>query len=273
MRRLSFLSIKSILLCCVFLITACKSTKELSEKSSFSGNAKLRFESYLKDQVKFESLQSKLNIEFSIGGKTMSSRATLKIKKNEFIQLSVQPVLGIEMFRLVITPESFLLIDKMNRRYFSESIEVLEELVQMEMDFNLFQSLFTNQMFLPYQRGQGLNFHAFENNALDDEIEYIPKKKNSYDCRFLLDVAAHLIQTTICDASGRNQLQWSYQNFVPMGNKPYPIRMNVTLDSQLGKIGMVMNSSDTQFGKSVKADLSVSNRYQKVSLSQIKSMF
>lgn len=255
----------------VLLIVACKSTKD-TVKVTPSSNAKVRFESYLGDQIKYESLQSKLHVEFVFGGKTLSSRATLKIKRDEFIQLSVQPVLGIEMFRLVITPDNVLLIDKMNRRYLSESIDVLEDMVQMKMDFNLVQALFTNQMFTPYQKGRDLSFHSFDSEMSEEGIKYVPKKKSAYDCSFYLDIASHLVQTEVADNGGRNRLLCSYQNFSPVENRPYPLKMIFNLSSQIGDVQISLGNSDIQFNKSVKADMSVSNRYQKVSLSQIKGM-
>ena len=255
----------------VLLTVACKSTKD-AIKISPSSNAKVRFESYLEDQIRYESLQSKLNVEIVIGGKTLSSRATLKIKRDEFIQLSVQPILGIEMFRLVITPTNVLLIDKMNRRYLSESIDVFEDMIQMKMDFNLIQALFTNQMFIPYQKGRDLKFHFFDSETSEEGIKYIPKKGNTYNCNFYLDIAAHLVQTEVSDRGGQNRLLCSYQNFSPVDNKPYPLKMILDFSSQIGNVQVTMGSSDIQLNQSIKANMSVSNRYQKVSLSQIKSM-
>ena len=75
------------------------------------------FTDILNNQLNFKTFSSRLNMNFSSGTKSLSSKATLRIVKDKAIQLSVQPLFGVEMLRLYADPDSLVLLDRMNKRY------------------------------------------------------------------------------------------------------------------------------------------------------------
>lgn len=87
-----------------------------------------------------------LNME---GQKDAKVSATLRLKRGESIQLLVAPLLGIEVARLEITPDGLLAVDRLNKRYVNVSFEELSRLANTDLSFNILQSLFLNELFLP----------------------------------------------------------------------------------------------------------------------------
>ena len=85
------------------------------------------FKDILYKELHFDTFSSKLNMTISTGTKTISSKGNLRIINNEALQVSVQPLFGIEMFRLYVQPEYFIILDRMNKRYVKESFSDLEE--------------------------------------------------------------------------------------------------------------------------------------------------
>ena len=71
----------------------------------------------------------------------------LRIWKNKLIVLSVTPAMGIEMLRVEATPESILVIDKLNKRYAVVTYNELKDLTQKRITYNLLQFILlrTNQ--------------------------------------------------------------------------------------------------------------------------------
>ena len=257
-----------IYICFALLMGSCRTAKESAGSEKIFEDGQIRFGAYLDNEMEYESLQAKLNVEISLAGKAFSSRATMKIVKGQMIHLSVHPVLGIEVFRVVLTPENFLLIDRMNKRYVSESIDELEKTLSLKLDFEMFQALFMNQMFYPLQE-QPVAFGSFNSHPADEGIGYIPKTKSEYDCEFVLDAMGCLMQATVKDPLGRASMQWSYSDFVPVRKKMYPSSILVALSSQKEKVELLMKGSDFQLDKPVDTDNTVSARYQKVSLNQL----
>ena len=65
----------------------------------------------------------------------------VKTWKNELIVLSVLPVMGIEMVRLEASPDSVVVIDKLNKQYAIVSYDEINELSPKEITFKMLQTL------------------------------------------------------------------------------------------------------------------------------------
>jgi hypothetical protein len=60
----------------------------------------------------------------------------------------VQPLFGIEAFRIVLSEDSVLVIDRFNRRYALESTRDVQGDARPDFNFHNLQALFTNSIFL-----------------------------------------------------------------------------------------------------------------------------
>ena len=139
----------SLLLLLVIGVYSCKpkeriiqADSELEDKS----NSEL-FTDVLHKRLNYSSFSSRLNLTVSTGTKTISSKGNLRIVKDEAIQLSVQPLFGIEMFRLYVEPDYLLVLDRMNKRYVKESFDDIKGTSPIGFDFYSLQSLFSKNLF------------------------------------------------------------------------------------------------------------------------------
>lgn len=83
---------------CLLILVGCKSSKNFLEESS--------------------CLSSKLSVTVPLNGELMSAGGSMKIVRNERMQLSVlMPILRSEIFRLEVTPEEVLVVDRMGKRF------------------------------------------------------------------------------------------------------------------------------------------------------------
>lgn len=69
------------------------------------------------------------------------------MKKGEVIQLSVAPLLGIEVARLEISPDRILAVDRLHKQYVEVSFDELNRMADLNLSFNVLQSLFLNEIF------------------------------------------------------------------------------------------------------------------------------
>ena len=90
--------------------------------------------------------------------------------KYSVCQISVQPFLGIELFRAVISTDSIKLIDRVNKRYVAENYEQIKGQTRLEFNFYNLQALFTNQLFLPGQ--QTVTAKQFNKFRLNQDGDY-----------------------------------------------------------------------------------------------------
>ena len=146
---------KLALMCLVMLavLAGCKS----SRKATGDGGAEAKegralLKAVEEGALEFHTLSARLSADLKLqDGKELGSRVELKMVRDSMIQLSVQPFLGIEVFRLELTTDTVRLIDRMGKRYVAERYSGLLE--QSPVDFNFYnlQALFINRVFLPGQ--------------------------------------------------------------------------------------------------------------------------
>ena len=80
--------------------------------------------------------------------------------RNELIVLSLQPVLGIEMFRLEATPDSMVVIDKMNRRYTTMAYDWGGKQLQPTPSFKMIQNFITPPALPKIKASSGKSFEV-----------------------------------------------------------------------------------------------------------------
>lgn len=93
----------------------------------------------------YEFLSAKLSVNHSTEDKTQSFGVRARLKKDSIIWLSITPGLGIEAIRVVITPDSIKMVNRLEQKYFSESFERTNELLKMEVSFEILQSTLTGE--------------------------------------------------------------------------------------------------------------------------------
>ena len=113
-------SLAFILLIILFL-SGCKTSKKVGTVASGSAKAHNEFfESMEEHSFQFNTMTARLNAELKTAKNNMSSRVDLKMVRDSAFQLSVQPFLGIEVFRAEFTVDSIKVVDRMNKRYVAE---------------------------------------------------------------------------------------------------------------------------------------------------------
>jgi hypothetical protein len=79
----------------------------------------------------------------------MSSQ--VRVWRNHFIAVSVQPMLGIEMVRIEADQDSIWIFDKMNRRYAAMDYASINRIVQPKVSYRILQD-FCDQPIVPKKK-------------------------------------------------------------------------------------------------------------------------
>ena len=172
-------------------LNACKSKKQLISAAPLEEKVDAElFSDILNKQFNYNTFSSRLNLNLSSGTKSLSSKASLKIVKDKAIQLSVQPLFGVEMLRLYIDNDSLVLLDRMNKRYVKESVQDVKKIYPVGFDFKTLQSLLTNRIFVSQQPDAIYSdYEKFTTNRVS-ELHYLLKsvdKESGVEYSFTID--------------------------------------------------------------------------------------
>ena len=243
-----------------------QAASELEDKT----NSNL-FEDILENEVRYSTFSSKLNMSFSTGRKVLNSRATLRIVRNEAIQLSIQPIFGIEMFRLYIQPDCIIILDRMNKRYVQETYDDLKKEYPIGFNFYTLQSLFTNALFIPEQ----------SNVLIDDyrKFRYVQSSNNyrlsgrdrisDIDYSFFVNGNDQITLTQMYMPAKKYSLEWSYDEFSLVEKLFFPLEMKVSASSEKINLNTSISLSSINFDESLTLDSSIPSSYTKVELKEV----
>lgn len=270
-----------ILLLCLFTCLAfhaCKprqriiySTSPVADKA----NNQL-FNDIISNEFKYTTFAAKLNMNLTNGAKSMSSKANIRIVKDHALQISIQPLFGVEMFRFYINPDTVMVVDRMNKRYVMESIESLKELYPVGFDFYTLQSVFTNSLFLPGKKQvESADYRKFKYTQTNDQFYYIASKdtKSNINYSFTVNGDDRITLTQLIQLEKKQTLQWGYQNFTELNNLIFPSKMHVTLSTSSRKVNAELLFSDIVTNEMLKLPLEVPSGYSRTTIGEMLKIF
>lgn len=275
MRRHDFLT---ILLCgglLLSLLTGCKSSKKVGTVESASAKAHNEFFQSMEEQsFQFRTLTARLSVDLDFPGNQMSSRVDMKMVKDSAFQLSVQPILGIEVFRVELSKDSIKVVDRLNKRYMAEDYSKLQGQTPIEFNFYNLQALFTNHLFIPGE--QSLSRKHYNRFKLVQEgpvAEIKTKDAMGLFYTFKADGEEKLLSTYVTDSSDTYALQWLYSDFRLVGKQPFPMLMDVqVLKDSDSKGGVKIHYSRVQLDEPLKLDFSIPAKYNRITFAQVLKM-
>lgn len=220
----------------------------------------------LAEQPTFATLHiSKMNVVATYGTQQLSFRATVKLLTDSLLVLSVQPVLGVEMFRVEFTPSRFVVVDKWNRRYTENSYEFLRYKLGVDFRFDVLQNMVSNRLFL---------LDKTDISAADFTVETMAGAPTQ-----LLHLASGLIQqfevvepAAIAKASvavEQGRLTCEYAGHRVQNGVRFPNTFAMTLQAAGRVITLACTVEKMEFDKPLEYVPQNLSRYEKVNFSKI----
>ncbi len=165
------------------MTNGCKSKKKMQkDKSNVTGvdtasdrcrldfkNAKALTKYIKENELNYNWIYAKANVEALIDGKEESFDIKVRIKKDSAILVSIQYLLGIEVAKVLITKDSVKMVVYPKKQYFRGDFNYINEILHADLDFDLLQAVLFG------------NSAAFHDD--DDKLKPVTDREN---CRYLL---------------------------------------------------------------------------------------
>jgi uncharacterized protein DUF4292 len=95
-----------------------------------------------KNHIDFRTFSAKVKVYYEgSDGSPIEVNAFIHIKKDSLIWISVNAALGFEAFRVLITPDSVKIVDKLKKIARLRSVSFLQEAIHLPIDFKTLQDL------------------------------------------------------------------------------------------------------------------------------------
>lgn len=171
--------LKLILLCCL-LFASCGSRKHAQKQqegvseeqtSALSPSARQQQPATAKKKEE-ECISARLRMELAAGSKEVALGGYLHAKYDDVIQLSITTFGIIEVARIELTSEYFMLIDKMGKQYVKAAYGDVPFLKQSKADFRAIQSYFWNEQTGSFSGWERSDFVNVGNRSLPSKHSF-----------------------------------------------------------------------------------------------------
>jgi hypothetical protein len=151
---------KFLMVLIIVLNYSCINQRKTLKKPLKEQGADYLFEQLKKNELKYNLFSAKLSVTVNENKNSNTFYGNIRLKRDTVIWLSVTPAVGIEMLRVLITPDSLKIINRLKQTYLAEKFDYINSVFDTDLDFDVFQAFII---------GNDLSY--YENNKFKASID------------------------------------------------------------------------------------------------------
>ena len=224
------------------LLAACHPAKKIVETPhpvKLKGASVIQlFDSLMSHQFEFDWLTAKAEVEYTTREKeSQSFDVNIRVRKDSAIWISITPLLGLEAVRVLITPDSMKVLNRLHKTYLAQPLDFLDDMLKAHINFEIMQAVMVGNYF-SYQVNEKLK------SVYDDSAFVILSTLNKHQTKrvleekdptkpvtqdFWLDGYYKINKSKITDDKLNRTLEAEYSNFQPVNDNLFPYQILVTV--------------------------------------------
>ncbi|MFQ3214429.1 MAG: hypothetical protein ACJAT1_000863 [Marivirga sp.] len=178
------------------------------------------------ERFDFTYLQTKSKIKFDSEDRSITSAASIRMKKDSVIWISITPIFGMEAARGVITQDTIVFLDRVNKEVYRYNYKGLSEMINFDIDFMMLQSiLLGNQVFDFEQRDK------FSKSSGDLAVNQV---RDRFALLTLADSKIRKVKTVeVTEEPAGNTMRLSFEEYQTVEAQAFPFIINIIINNKL----------------------------------------
>ncbi len=255
--------IKLAAVCGLVLIVSCKAKKALIAPPSIATNImpkatdpkRLRLEVLKAGQSNFNTFTGKARTKLDIDGNSNDVTLTIRIKHDQKIWVSVTAIAGIEVARAVITPDSILMMNRLQSVYIKKPFSYVNSLAGNQVSYKTIEAMLVGNI-MPELLNEEADIQAKGDSLIvSGNLQGIVYKL------IASGAAMKATQTNLDDQDAGQSLQVNNSAFVQVGIRTVPTQIDIATAVKAKKIQVNLRYVKTDFDLPVDVPFSIPARY------------
>lgn len=221
----------------------------------------------------WQTMQTGGNIKLSAGS-SFSSSIQVRMVRDKDIYISLRPVLGIEVGKLLITADSIYAVDKIHKRYFAEKVSLLTAGIPVTVSD--VQDIFLGRAFII---GKGTLNDANENQVgaakAGSGFTVTPNEHyKGYVYSFAYDKSNNIITLNIMPENSTTatyQVKYNDVKATDAGKIAHSIKVNATIEKK--QFDLSLSYKNIDWNGNLKIEHGIPSGYKRMSARDLLSMF
>lgn len=168
-----------------------------------------------------------------IDGSSYNVAGNIRVRKDSAIYVSVAPILGIEVARLLVTPDTVRLLNRLESTYFEGETRFLANFLNADIDFFMLQSLLTGTDITHFTTD---NFRVSSDrdmlllNSPDRRRIRATSHGSSLEHNLWLNKESfRIMQASLYDKSTQNSIQVRYPSHTTVEGQAFPSQLRMVV--------------------------------------------
>lgn len=272
-----------------FLLFSCRSVSKLAVRENdipdISENKLMR--NIAINELDYSSIYAKrVDVVLKNGKISNNFKLSFKIERDSFIQFSVNGPMGIELARVLLTPDSIKFVNIYQKKYFISDYTYFYDKYDIQLSYDCIQSILTNVFFNFEKCGdgndrvgkfrldrtdEGYELFTFEERAINRKIKKLYKKK-SKNKDFMLVLQKTMVDPRIFrpksmsieDVEEKVGLEVDYLDFKEFYGRIFPGRIVLKIYSEQNNSSVELRFQKIEFDVPVESNLRISSKYKRM---------
>jgi hypothetical protein len=268
-------SIIYFLILLAFTLSSCKTPRSIFIAPLKEQGSSYLFNKLKENELQYKTFKASFSAEYEKNKSKSSISGTIIIKKDSLIWCLLTPALGIEAARLVISPDSVKILNKIQGTYLINDFDYINELINRGLDFDMLQSLII-----------GNDFSVYDNSSFKasvDRHEYRLSTQNRHRLRKLskdsdtltdvipfqqiyLNPTNFKISTVIIKEVDKNNrtFQAYYKDYVEINKQLVPQSVELNVNDGTNKIHITLKYSKIKIDADQSYPFNIPSKYKRV---------
>ncbi|MDF2431569.1 MAG: hypothetical protein JWP44_1200 [Mucilaginibacter sp.] len=253
--------IKLFTIGCLLLIVSCKAKKQLVARTvvpeipaKTADSKMLRLNAIRAAQTVFTTFSGKAHTKLDINGDSNDVTLNIRIKRDQKIWVSITAIAGIEVARALITPDSIMLINRLQSLYVKQPFSYINKFAGNEVNYKTLESLLVGNA-IPELLNENADLLTDTNNTtLTGNLQNVVYK-------VILGADMKVDQTNLDNQSAAQSLQVINHSFIQQSNKVVPSQIDISSIVKDKKILVNLRYTKVDFDQALEYPFNIPSRY------------
>ncbi|MBD1393976.1 DUF4292 domain-containing protein [Mucilaginibacter glaciei] len=249
---------------CLLLIAASCSTKKLvvvkrpvADSASVvkTDDKAVKIAAIRSKQVTFNTFSGKAKAKLVVNGDDNDVTLNIRIARDQKIWISITAIAGIEVARAQITPDSLLVVNRLQSVYLKKPFSYVYGYASKQVNFKTIQSLLVGNA-IGELLNEGAAFNPEGNNtAVSGQLQGLMYK-------LLLGADLKVTQTNLSNTAARQSLQVANSVFIQATNRVIPSQVDILSTAGSNKIQANLRYTRADFDLPLEYPFSIPKSYE-----------
>lgn len=220
------------------------------------------------NHARFESYTARFTGTATWQGSRHTVSGAIRMLHDRAIWISVAPVMGIEISRVIVTPDSVRFLNRLDATYFTGDIRFLNQLIGSNMDFYMLQAVLLGNDFSHF------NHQSIE--LLNDRemlrLNFSERERNPSDgfritqSLWIDPITYRLRQSNVSLPQYAQQMHVQYHALENISGQQLPVSMHISLAAESSVMELSLQLSRIQLNTPVELTFTIPTRYRKIEM-------